>query len=165
MDWYNGYSPAERNANGRQLSKAIKEGTVPRPSGACTLCGNPNVPLEYHSEDYSKPYNWLPPAAFPVCLHCHRSKLHKRFANPNLWHAFAAHVRRGGYASDLVSNSKAKREVDAYRDAYDSKAPPAPLPFLRPYHGVVGQEWWANLTMDSASLTAASARSKRPGIE
>ena len=30
MDWYNGFSPAERNANGRALNKAIRPGRFHR---------------------------------------------------------------------------------------------------------------------------------------
>lgn len=151
MDWYNGFSPAERNANGRALNKAIKAGTVSHPTGPCALCGDLEAPLEYHSENYSKPFDWSPPAAYAVCRHCHRNKLHKRFTNPDQWQAFKAHVRRGGYASDLVANPKVKREVEAYRLALPEGSPVKLHP-LRPYQGVVGKEWWAQLAAEPVSL-------------
>jgi hypothetical protein len=155
MDWYNGFTPAERAANGKALSKGLKDGSVAKPSGPCTLCGDPNSTLEYHSEDYAKPYRWTQPAAYPVCQSCHRNKLHKRFANPKMWETFVAHVRRGGYASDLA-NPAIKRELAAYEAGTNPT-----LEQLRPYAAKVGNEWWANLTMDPASLHAEGARPKR----
>jgi hypothetical protein len=141
MDWYNGFSPAQRNANGRALNNAIKAGTVPPPTGPCALCGDPKAVLEYHSEDYSKPYAWTPPAAYALCRHCHRNKLHKRFDNPKVWEAFKAHVRRGGYASELVTDPDIKREFVAYL-----RGELPTLRTIRPYNGVVGHEWWERLT-------------------
>ena len=148
MDSYNGFSPSQRAANGRALNKAINAGTVPAPSGSCALCGDSDVApksLEYHSEDYSKPYVWSPPSAYVLCRHCHRNRLHKRFNNPDQWEAFKAHVRRGGYASELVSDPKIKREFEEYERARkDGK--PAELRMIRARQLVVGTEWWEELT-------------------
>src|SRR5438045_3878516 len=113
MESYNGFSPNERDANGAALRKALRDRSVPVPSGDCALCGDPNAVLEYHYEDYSKPYRWTRPAAYPLCRHCHRNKLHKRFANPKQWEAFKEHIRRGGYASDLRDRA-IKQEFDAH---------------------------------------------------
>ncbi len=143
MHWYNGFSPKEQNAKNWALRKAIKAGTVSRPSGPCALCGDPNVPVEYHSEDYSKPYCWHPPAAYELCRHCHRLKLHKRFTNPGMWNAFKAHVRRGGYASDLTSTPAVRREFETYRSV--PRGERMELRPLRRYHGVVREEWWEQL--------------------
>ena len=156
MEWYNGFSPAERTANGVALNAGLAAETVPRPSGNCALCGDPAASLEYHSEDYARPYRWTVPAAYAVCRHCHRNKLHKRFAAPEIWEAFKAHVRRGGYASDL-KDPLVKREVDHYRSA----GMPVVLKALRPYNGSIGKEWWEKLTMDPASRTAPWARPNR----
>lgn len=144
MDAYNGFSGKERAANGTALRRAIQAGTVSVPLGSCSICGDPGAKLEYHSEDYSKPYNWSPPAAYPVCLACHRNKLHKRFGNPDMWEGFKAHVRRGGYASDLKLPEVA-RELEQYMAARRS-GNVVQLRALRPYPHVVGTEWWANLT-------------------
>jgi hypothetical protein len=148
MESYNGFSSSQRSANGRALNKAIKARTVSAPSGSCALCGDPNVApksLDYHSEDYSKPYVWSPPSAYVLCRHCHRNKLHKRFDNPNQWEAFKAHVRRGGYASELVSDPKVKREVAAFQQALDSRSPEE-LRVLRSHRPSVETEWWEKLS-------------------
>ena len=144
MDSYNGFSGKERAANGAALRRAIKAGAVPAPVGPCAICGDPEAKVEYHSEDYSKPYNWSPPSAYPVCLACHRNKLHKRFANPDMWEAFKAHVRRGGYASDLKQKTIA-RELEQFVSARKA-GHVSQLRLLRPYPHVVGTEWWANLS-------------------
>lgn len=145
VDSYNGFSPSQRAANGRALNKSIKTGTVPAPKGSCALCCDPDVALEYHSEDYSKPYVWSPPSAYVLCRHCHRNKLHKRFNNPDQWEAFKAHVRRGGYASELVSDPKIKREFEEYERARKDGTP-AQLRMIRARQLVVGTEWWEELT-------------------
>jgi hypothetical protein len=144
VDAYNGFSGKERVANGVALRRAIQAGSVPAPHGPCSICGDPGARVEYHSEDYSKPYRWTPPAAYVVCLACHRNKLHKRFANPEMWETFKAHVRRGGYASDL-KNAEVARELQQYVEASRSGSV-AQLRQLRPYPHVVGTEWWAPLT-------------------
>ena len=116
-------------------------------------CGDRNVTLEYHSEDYSKPYNWSPPAAYALCRHCHRNKLHKRFENPDQWEAFKTHIRRGGYASELVSDPVVKRELEAYQRAR-KEGKRAELRMIRPYQGVVGQEWWEHLTTSRGPIAS-----------
>jgi hypothetical protein len=68
---YNGFLPTERNANCKALRKEPDDGSVPKPTGPRILCGDPNAELEYHSEDYAKPYRCSPPAAYGVCRHCH----------------------------------------------------------------------------------------------
>lgn len=145
VDSYNGFTGKEREANGAALRRAIQAGTVAAPTGPCSVCGDPSAKVEYHSEDYSKPYKWSPPAAFPVCLACHRNKLHKRFGNPDMWDAFKAHVRRGGYASDLKQPEVA-RELQRYMEAKrEGRTVESELSSLRPYPHVVGAEWWADL--------------------
>lgn len=143
MDSYNGFSGNQRAANGRALRKGLDNGTVPKPSGPCALCGDPSAALEYHSEDYRTPYNWMPPAAYPLCRTCHRNKLHKRFSNPEMWKVFKAHVRRGGYASELKDPNVA-RELEKYTLAL-RQGTAMELQFRRPYLSVIGSEWWANL--------------------
>ena len=150
MNSYNGFTGRERDANDTALGKAIEAGTVPAPAGPCSICGDPHSKVEYHSEDYSKPYSWVPPAAYIVCVVCHRNKLHKRFANPIDWEAFKAHVRRGGYASelkqpDVVEELKSYKE-ELKRNKEDRKSEPKlELRSIRLYPHVVGTEWWANL--------------------
>ena len=146
--WYNGYSHQERSK---------KMGDHPPATGPCMLCGDPDVPVEYHSEDYSDPYDCRPPATYSLCRHCHRDKLHKRFNRPaSAWLTFIAHIRRGGYASDL-KEPEIKKELEAYRIAIE-RGEPFVLAQLRPYSGDVGSEWFANLRMDQESLTDPTAR-------
>jgi hypothetical protein len=156
MQWYNGYSPNERNKQLKVLNAAIRAGVLAPPTGPCSLCGDPEVPVQYHSEDYSEPYRWVPPAMYALCRHCHLHKLHKRFANGLQWQAFKAHVRRGGYARDLKSAEIAK-EVKALQKALET-GNTFELKALRPYLAVAGTEWWDQLTLDPASLTSPLSR-------
>lgn len=154
--WYNGYSSKERDAKFRVLKRLVAKGELPSASGPCMLCGDPDVAVEYHDEDYSEPYIWEPPALLSLCRHCHRDKLHKRFWRHSAWKAFIMHVRRGGYARDLKEKS-IKKELEACRIAIEN-GEPFTLPDLRPYNQEVGAEWFANLRMDPESLSDPSAR-------
>ena len=121
------------------------------------LCGGPDVTVEYHSEDYSVRYSWSPPATFSLCWHCHRDKLYKRFNRPaSAWLTFIAHIRRGGYASD-IKDPKIKKELKAYRIAIE-RGETFVLAQLRPSSGDVGSEWFANLRMDKESRIDPTAR-------
>jgi len=154
---YNGFSGAERNAKLKSMQRRIASGEMSPASGCCALCGDPEGPLEYHDEDYGRPYLWTEPAIFILCRHCHREKLHKRFNRPTVWQTFLAHVRRGGYARDL-KNAETKREFDRYRAALDQQETPDALVSLRPYARAQGEEWFAKLRMDPESLTDPAAR-------
>jgi hypothetical protein len=157
--WYNGYNWAERVEKLKVLQQRIADGMQPPATGPCDLCGDPGVAVEYHDEDYSKPYLWSPPAMLALCRHCHRSKLHTRFSNPIAWQAHVAHVRRGGYASDLTDPSRPEIKAEVHRLRAALKAGRSmPLASLRPYRGVLGKEWFAKLVTDPASLTARSSR-------
>ncbi len=154
--WYNGYSWNERNVKLKELMSKIKRGELGPANGPCALCGDPDVPVEYHDEDYSKPYLWGSPALLALCRNCHRDKLHKRFSRPMAWKAFIAHIRRGGYARDL-KDPVVKKEVTAYKAAIE-RGETSSLRQLRPYLRVVGEEWFANLRMDIESLADPVAR-------
>lgn len=104
--WYNGFSPAERSAKLKALKLCMAVGAVPMPAGSCALCGDTDAALEYHSEDYSQPYKWAPPAMFVVCRVCHRSHLHRRFSNSERWELFVRHVATGGTARTLQNGTK-----------------------------------------------------------
>lgn len=154
--WYNGYTPQERDFKYDVLLERIQSGALRNACGPCMLCGDAEVDVVYHDEDYSQPFLWEPPALFTLCRNCHLSKLHKRFSNPYLWHAFVAHVRRGGYERDLRDPS-IQAEVQAAKVTIKRGETPTLRP-LRPYAKVVGQEWFANLRMDRESLTDPAAR-------
>jgi hypothetical protein len=102
MQWYNGFSPEQRLLKARAMNLALATGELATPTGPCELCGDPDVPVEFHDEDYSEPFRWEAPAAYRICRRCHR-RLHLRFGNPLAWQTFLAHVRRGGYARDLLN--------------------------------------------------------------
>ena len=149
--WYNGYSWKERED---KFKKQTSTGQIA--VGPCALCGDPDAKVEYHEEDYSQPYSWDAPAAYCVCRHCHLHKIHSRFTHPIAWTAFLAHVRRGGYASDLIKPD-VKIEVEALKSAL-KKGERIALATLRPYKGHAGDEWFSLLTLDRGSLTSPSSR-------
>ena len=101
--WYNGYDWAQR----AKILRAIKRGeagpgfgTAARPCGMCGDSDRP--PNNWHSEDYSEPFLFAPPATFPLCNACH-GRLHKRFANPNAeWELFCRHIEAGGYGREFT---------------------------------------------------------------
>lgn len=154
--WYNGYSPQERAAKFWALKRLLRAGDVESAAGPCALCGDCDVTVEYHSEDYAAPFQWNPPAMYALCRSCHRDKVHRRFWRPGSWHAFIAHVRRGGYARDL-NDGAIKAEVDGYRLALECGEQRALRP-LRPYSAIPGQEWFAALRLDPESLDDPAAR-------
>lgn len=157
--WYNGFSWKEREAKFKVLKRKIASGEMPLASGCCAICGDPEAPLEYHDEDYGQPYLWTEPAVFVLCRNCHRDKLHKRFNRPAAWKAFLAHVRRGGYARDL-KDAAIRRDVERCRLAIEQHMPYYLSP-LRQYARVAGEEWFAKLRMDTASLTDPGARPRQ----
>lgn len=129
--------------------------------GPCQLCGNPDCPVEPHSEDYSEPYLWDNPAEYALCKTCH-SRLHKRFKSPNGWAAYKAHLRRGGYGSDLKPGATA-REVSNLAKALEAGRP-FPLPPLPREKKLTGAKWWEHLSVDVRTLMDPAARPRGPGI-
>ena len=157
--WYNGYSPKERDDKYKVLKKLIKLDELKKATGPCDLCNDPDEAVEYHDEDYGLPYIWTKPALLCLCRHCHRTKLHKRFKNTENWYTFLAHIRRGGYASDL-KNKSIKKELDTYQKACNEDTT-FKLEILRPYKYKIGSEWFANIRMDIESLRDPNARLSR----
>lgn len=156
---YNRYDWNERIAKLRTLKKRLASGELTQAVGPCELCGDPEVPVEYHDEDYRLPYLWSAPALFKLCRNCHRNKLQKRFADPAMWTAYLAHVRRGGYASDLKV-SAIKAEFDGARAAA-GRGETVVLRALRPYSGKAGEEWFAKITLDPQSLRSPAGRQRQ----
>lgn len=157
--WYNGYSWKERLAKLRVLNRRLARGEIAVAAPPCQLCGDPEPKsVEYHDEDYSKEYLWESPALYILCRNCHRTQLHKRFARPNAWKAFVAHVLRGGYARDLAV-SAVKREVHAYELALGSLVMPEPLPDIPGRAKPTSGAWFESLSIDPVQ---ASPHGKRP---
>jgi hypothetical protein len=153
MDWYNGYSPKERARADRVIRRDRAVGKL-LPGSSCALCGDPSAKLDLHSEDYSEPYRFIPPAAYWVCISCHRNHLHKRFGRAAAWATFLAHVRRGGYASDL-KKSAVRGEVRALETALTANET-AMLAAIRPVRP--RDPWWERLSVDEASKRDPAAR-------
>ena len=155
---YNGYSWKSREDKFKAMKERIATGALAPAAGPCALCGDPDPKLEfeYHDEDYSLPYKWTEPAAYVICRDCHIYRLHQRFARPIAWQAFLAHVRRGGYASDL-KDPKIKSEVDACNKAFKN-GQAFELRKLRHYSKNIGKEWFARLRLDRESLSDPKAR-------
>jgi hypothetical protein len=154
MAWYNGYPEKQREAKYKVLQQLLRGGILTPPPGPCMLCGDPEILLEPHSEDYSDPFLWDPPAMYWLCRNCHRSKLHGRFRNPGLWTAFLAHVRRGGYAREWNEPSRQK-EIRQFRAAL-KKGDVETLPMIRSRN--VLDDWWERLSTDPRALTSEWAR-------
>lgn len=57
MGPYNGYTAKERQEKFDEL-KRLRAAGLSQESGPCMMCGDPEAPVEQHSEDYSKPYRW-----------------------------------------------------------------------------------------------------------
>lgn len=153
MDYYNGYTPDERNRKLRALHKAFPNYSHPYYKGPCHMCGDPDSPVAPHGEDYSEPYHWERPAIYALCRTCH-GRLHKRFKSPHSWAAYKLHLLRGGYGSDLKSPPVA-RLISRLAKSLEQGQPFA-LPVLRaaPDPG----SWWNTLTTDPSALTASWAR-------
>ena len=154
MLYYNGYTPAERNRKLRASYNVFPNHTHPYYQGPCHLCGNPEAPVEPHSEDYSEPYRWEKPAEYAVCKTCHL-RLHARFKDPSGWASYMLHVKRGGFGAELKNSAKIRSEVKRAALAIARGESPT-LPVLRPF--TARDLWWDALTVDPASLTAAWAR-------
>ena len=155
MEYYNGYSPQERARKLRAMHRQFPNRSHPGYLGPCQMCGDPNCPVEPHTEDYSEPYLWIPPAEYSVCRTCH-GRLHKRFKSLFAWEAYKAHLKRGGYGSDLKRPVIA-REVTSLAKTIEAGTP-MQLPPLRPRSAA--DDWWDRLTTDPASLTASWARGR-----
>ena len=154
MNYYNGYSPKERNKKLAALHRLYPNYSHPYYRPPCHLCRDATAKVQPHSEDYAEPFLWERPAVYAVCSHCH-SRLHGRFASPASWLAYKAHLRRGGFGSDLRTR-KIAREVSGLAKALES-GQPFSLVSLRPsLHS--GSEWWELLTTDPRFLNQPFAR-------
>jgi hypothetical protein len=153
--WYNGYSWKQRD----QILKAMHRGeggpdllTARRP---CGLCNDPDrPPNNWHSEDYSPPYLFEPPATYPLCNACH-GRIHKRFARTAAeWELFCRHVEAGGYGREFTRNypPRLRNRLCAAIDA-GQVTTVAPIRSRS-----AGPAWWRDLTLDPESLIAPWAR-------
>ena len=144
MQSSNGYSTQQRSKSLRAFGPEQRAGL----SGPCAICADPEAP-GWHSEDYSEPFLFAPPAGYPMCNACHQ-RLHNRFQHSaSEWSIFLCHVQSGGYGREFVG-----RFPLAIRN---EPVPVAPLPQIRPRVLPV-EAWWETLTLDPQSLEAPWAR-------
>jgi|APFre7841882630_1041343.scaffolds.fasta_scaffold59746_2 hypothetical protein len=155
MNPYDGYKGAQREAKSRAQHIREAQWLPSHPPGPCAICGDPEVPLEPHSQDYSLPCPWSPPAEYALCSLCHVHRLHARFRNPQPWEAHKARVRRGGYSSDLKIPEIAA-ELAAFRAALKRNEGNT-LQVLRS-RASTGDEWWEDLLTDQSQLADRAAR-------
>lgn len=137
------------------------------PSRECDMCGDPECPPDsWHSEDYSEPYLFEPPATYLLCNVCHL-RIHKRFNEPaENWHLYLEHLRVGGFGREFTSvhSLPARRK---YASALKDQQP-IHLPEIRS-RAASDERWWEQLTLDPESLSAVWARPRplrpRPPFE
>lgn len=155
---YNGYSWKEREAILHEHKRLVKAGNLEplnyyRSARPCDICADPNR-NGWHSEDYSLPFLFKPPATFAVCTGCHL-RLHKRFQAPHEWRLFLAHLRSGGYAREFTALHPKKQRDVWVSEIQTGKEPILPIVRAR---AITESEWWLHLTLDRESLHAAWAR-------
>lgn len=150
MNYYNGFSPQQRESKRRALHQVFPGRSHPYFRGACHMCGDPASLVAPHAEDYSKPFKWFRPAVYALCATCH-SRVHRRFAAPIAWECYKRHVRRGGYGSDLRV-THVSTELRKLADAL-KRGERYPLALMRSV--VAKRQWWDRL------MTTAS-RPRRP---
>lgn len=161
LESYNGYTSKERDKKYQEYKRLRGLGLTPPEVGPCQLCGDPTVPVEAHSEDYSLPYEFGPPAEYMICGSCHYW-LHARFGKPAAWMQFKSHLSRGGYAREF-SSPAVSRERAAALSAVDNGT-------TYQWHAIEGRiprptgSWWEHLSVDPQSKTASWAR-PRPSRE
>jgi hypothetical protein len=155
---YNGYSWKEREAILHEHKRLVKQGNLEplsylQSGPACAVCADPTS-TGWHSEDYSLPFIFKPPATFAVCAACHL-RIHKRFQAAHEWQVFLVHLRCGGYAREFTSMHSKKQRDKWVTDVQGGKDPT--LSTIRA-RALTGSEWWQHLTLDRESLQAAWAR-------
>lgn len=156
---YNGYTWKQRDAISAARRK-IQASASPsilaylNSGQPCEICSDPNPPPSgWHSEDYSLPYKWSPPATFIYVLDLSRSPpqaiqsalgMAALFTSPrSRWLRSRVHWIEQHWAAPIMA-----RKSCCWRRSYtafNSRAAP-------------GQEWWQALSLDPESLEAAWAR-------
>jgi hypothetical protein len=156
LDAYNGYSEQERNRKYQEYKRLVKLGQAVLNRPPCQLCGDPTVEVEPHTEDYSLPYRWLPPAEYMICRFCH-GWLHKRFGkHRDDWLDFKSHVRRGGYGAEFASPMVRPERQEAARCRAGGLEYVWKVSLGRTPRN--GQDWWEQLTTCEESKAALASR-------
>jgi hypothetical protein len=93
MDWYNGFSPREREASGRHLHRMVSSGQWPAHVETCVACSRTDSLLQRHRGDYTRPFSQIDDTIH-LCRRCH-GWVHARLAKPGNWARYRGEVRAG----------------------------------------------------------------------
>jgi hypothetical protein len=93
MDWYNGFSPKEREASGKHLHRMVAAGKWSPSPSECVACGRTDGLLQRHREDYTAPFSEKDDTIH-LCRRCH-GWVHARLAKPEKWNSYRKEVREG----------------------------------------------------------------------
>ena len=103
LSYYNGFSPKLRDQSWVWLKSKMASGEIP-PPGPCQECGEARGHLDYHTEDYSRPFG--PHIyAYRLCFRCHMA-LHARFRNPSIWRQYIDRLEAGAVYEPLWSRKE-----------------------------------------------------------
>jgi hypothetical protein len=101
--WYNGFSPEIRSESWTWLKAGIAAGDIPPPT-CCSACGETRGHIDYHTEDYSRPFG--PHIyGFELCFRCHMM-LHVRFRRPQDWRRYISQLEDGAVYEPLMHRSE-----------------------------------------------------------
>jgi hypothetical protein len=109
LSWYNGFSPDVRMESYRWLQAEIAAGRIEPPSG-CQVCGQTDGHLDYHTEDYSRPFG-ANIHAYQLCFLCHMT-LHVRHRMPANWQSYIESLEAGAIYRPLLSRREIGRVWD-----------------------------------------------------
>lgn len=111
MDYYNGFTPKERNASIPHQAKMIREGKWPKQPSECAACGRTEGKITRHAEDYFQPFP-KDDAWFPICPQCHYW-IHNRQNKPSGWDAYRKEIREGWRYTGGKNSKKVFRGIPA----------------------------------------------------
>ena len=72
-----------------------------QPAAKCRACGQEHGPIDYHAEDYSKPFG-AHLTELPLCYLCHML-IHARFRHPAQWDSYREKIAAGMQFTPLSS--------------------------------------------------------------
>lgn len=102
--WYNGFDPDIRSESFHWMKAEIIAGRISPPS-KCSACGETRGHIDYHAEDYSRPFGphiheW------ELCFRCHMM-LHIRYRRNDHWLRYIERLEAGAIYEPLMS----RREI------------------------------------------------------
>ena len=134
---YNGFSAKIRSESWDWMKKEEKAGRLGPPLG-CQVCGETGGHLDYHTEDYSKPFG---PHIyeFQLCFRCHMM-LHIRFRRQRAWKRYIEQLEAGAVYQPLMHRGEINKiNSDAWIDQPEMFGPPRER-----------LEWFRSLTLSRA---------------